>query len=121
MGGEWREVTVGEFAPFNYGKGLPKRARNHSGQVPVYGSNGVVGTHDSALTDGPTVVIGRKGTVGALHYAPGPCWPIDTTFYLTGTDEALTRYRYYLLKSLGLEHMNADSAVPGLNRDAAHA
>jgi hypothetical protein len=35
MGGEWREVTVGEFAPFNYGKGLPKRARNHSGQVPV--------------------------------------------------------------------------------------
>jgi len=33
----------------------------------------------------------------------------------------LLRFKYYLLKSLGLEHMNADSAVPGLNRDAAHA
>jgi len=27
---------------------------------------------------------------------------------------------YYLLKSIGLESMNADSAVPGLNREAAH-
>src|SRR5690606_31442570 len=30
-------------------------------------------------------------------------------------------FKYYLLKSLGLDRMNADSAVPGLNRDAAHA
>jgi type I restriction enzyme S subunit len=121
MAGEWREVTVGELAPFAYGKGLTEGQRNSTGRVPVYGSNGVVGFHDASLTNGPTVVIGRKGTVGAVHYTAVPCWPIDTTFYVTGTDPLLVRYRYYLLKSLGLEHMNADSAVPGLNRDAAHA
>ena len=121
MVGEWREVTVGELAPFAYGKGLTEGQRNSTGRVPVYGSNGVVGFHDASLTNGPTVVIGRKGTVGAVHYSAVPCWPIDTTFYVTGTDPLLVRYRYYLLKSLGLEHMNADSAVPGLNRDAAHA
>lgn len=67
------------------------------------------------------MIIGRKGSVGAVHYSPGPCWPIDTTFYVVDDNPARLRFKYYLLKALGLEHMNADSAVPGLNRNAAHA
>ena len=121
MAGEWRTVTLGEFAPFTYGKGLPEHRRDPSGHVPVFGSNGVVGAHSEALTSGPTVIIGRKGTVGAVHYSAKPCWAIDTTFYVTDPDPNVLRFKYYLLKSLGLEHMNADSAVPGLNREAAHA
>ena len=119
--GGWRETTLGEFAPFRYGKSLPASKRIPSGRVPVLGSNGVVGHHDSALTDGPTVIIGRKGTAGAIHYSPVPCWPIDTTFFVTGSDAELLRFRYYALGALGLDGMNTDSAVPGLNRDAAHA
>lgn len=121
MKNEWRKVALGEFAPFTYGKSLPVRKRNPSGQVPVFGSNGVVGYHDSALTDGPTIIIGRKGTAGAVHYSPGPCYPIDTTFFFTDHDAELVRFKYYALSSLGLEDMNTDSAVPGLNRNAAHA
>jgi len=121
MAGEWQDITIGKFAPFAYGKGLPERSRNPNGAFPVFGSNGVVGWHDKPLTEGPTLIIGRKGTVGAVHFSSLPCWPIDTTFYITGYDFTLIRYRYYLLKSLGLEHMNSDSAVPGLNRNAAHA
>ena len=117
----WRKISLGEFAPFSYGKSLPTGKRNPSGCVPVVGSNGVVGYHDSAVTDGPTVVIGRKGTVGAVNYFPNQCWPIDTTFYVTGDDADLTRFKFYALNSLGLVQMNSDSAVPGLNRDAAHA
>jgi len=121
MGSEWRLTTVGEFCPFSYGRGLPKHKRNPQGSVPCLGSNGIVGYHDTPLTQEPTVVIGRKGTVGVVHYSPIPCWPIDTTFYVTSSDSSLLRFKYYLLKSLGLERMNADSAVPGLNREAAHA
>ncbi|MCL6582687.1 MAG: restriction endonuclease subunit S [bacterium] len=121
MAGEWHEVTVGDFAPFAYGKGLPEHQRDPFGDIPVFGSNGTVGVHSEALTSGPTVIIGRKGTVGAVHYSEKPCWPIDTTFYVTDPDTNVLRFKYYLLKSLGLEHMNADSAVPGLNREAAHA
>ena len=117
----WRETTLGEFAPFRYGKSLPASKRNPSGRVPVLGSNGVVGHHDFALTDGPTVIIGRKGTAGAIHYSPVPCWPIDTTFFVTGSDAELVRFKYYALGALGLDGMNTDSAVPGLNRNAAHA
>jgi type I restriction enzyme S subunit len=117
----WRESTVGEFATFRYGKALAASRRVTSGSIPVYGSNGVTGYHDSSLTDGPTIIIGRKGTAGAVHYSSVPCWPIDTTFFVTGCDTELVRFKYYALSALGLETMNADSAVPGLNRDAAHA
>ena len=119
--GGWKTVTLGEFAPFTYGKGLPAGKRNPSGVIPVFGSNGIVGYHDSPLTDGPTIIIGRKGTAGAVHYSPVPCWPIDTTFFICGDDPTLTRFKYYALSVIGLEYMNSDSAVPGLNRSAAHA
>ena len=52
---------------------------------------------------------------------PIPCWPIDTTFFITGDDPDLLKFRYYALKVLPLQEMNSDSAVPGLNRDNAHA
>ena len=120
VSGDWPMVTLGEFAPFSYGKGLRKDIRNPAGHIPVFGSNGHVGWHDKALTDGPTVVIGRKGTVGAVHYSPAPCWPIDTTFFISGGDAELVRFKYYALGALGLGAMNTDSAVPGLNRDASH-
>ena len=114
-------LRIGEWAPFSYGKALPKQKRTATGNVRVYGSSGVVGHHDTALTNGPTIIIGRKGTVGAVHYSPDPCWPIDTTFFIEGDDHVLHRFKYYALKAADLHNMNADSAVPGLNRNEAHA
>ncbi len=121
VSGDWPMVALGEFAPFSYGKGLRRDIRNPTGHIPVFGSNGHVDWHDKALTDGPTVIIGRKGTVGAIHYSPVPCWPIDTTFFISGDNAELMRFKYYALGTLGLGAMNTDSAVPGLNRDASHA
>ncbi len=121
MGDKWRETTIGDFTPFSYGKGLPDRQRNQLGTVPVFGSNGIVGMHSEALVNNAGVIIGRKGTAGAVRFCKYPFWPIDTTFYIESKPNREIRYIYYLLRSLGLEHMNADSAVPGLNRNAAHA
>ncbi len=117
---DWIETDIASFAPFVYGKGLPEEKRNHYGHVPVYGSNGIIGFHDMPLVVNPAVIIGRKGTVGAVHFCEGGCWPIDTTFYHAGEDVDSVRYAYYVLKSVGLNEMNSDSAVPGLNRDNAH-
>ena len=114
------ELTIGTLAPFSYGKGLPESKRI-LGSSPVYGSNGIVGSHNESITRGPTVVVGRKGTVGAVWLSPVPCWPIDTTFFIEFEDLDEARFIYYVLKNSGLEQMNSDSAVPGLNRDAAHA
>ncbi|WP_126457071.1 restriction endonuclease subunit S [Pseudomonas aeruginosa] len=96
-----------------YGKAL-KSTDRVDGQVPVYGSGGITGYHNQALVAGPSVVVGRKGTVGSIYWEDRPFFPIDTVFFVK-TDKPLT-YCYYLLKTLGLEEMNTDAAVPGLNR-----
>lgn len=121
MSSEWLLTTVGEFCPFKYGKGLPERDRR-SGNFGVYSSAGLVGSHDVAFVKTSGVVIGRKGTVGSVTYSAAPFWPIDTSFYIDDQPDVRDiRYTYYLLKTLGLHLMNTDSAVPGLNRENAHA
>ena len=117
----WQETTLGKFCPFSYGKNLPKKVRDNLGKVPVFGSNGVVGHHSKPLIQDRGIIIGRKGTVGTVTFSSIPFWPIDTTFYISEDSRRDLRYTFYLLKSLRMEHMNTDSAVPGLNRNAAHA
>lgn len=116
---QWTKTKLGDFAPFVYGKGLPQ-AKRIKGEFPVYGSNGIVGTHSEPFVTEPSVIIGRKGSVGEVHLATGPSWPIDTAFYALGTKEVDLHFLYYLLKSLPITS-NSDSAVPGLNRDFAHS
>lgn len=118
MSSKWEKTTVGEFSPFKYGKSLPAIARRN-GEVRVYGSNGPVDQHDVALLEGPAIVVGRKGSVGTVVFERGPLWPIDTAFYVDEVNGDL-HFAYYLLSSLGLDLMNTDSAVPGLNRENAH-
>ena len=115
----WRKVSLGEILPLRYGKGLPARDRSESGEYAVFSSAGLTGSHSAPLTTGPSVVIGRKGTIGAAYFCPKPVWPIDTTFYVEPTASTDIRFAYYLINSLPLKKMNNDSAVPGLNR--AHA
>lgn len=118
---DWREITIGEFAPFSYGKSLPERTRI-KGSFKVYGSSGHVGSHNTPLSDVPGIVIGRKGTVGSVTLATEPFWPIDTVFYIIDEPgKRDLRFTFYALSQIGLEYMNSDSAVPGLNRDNAHA
>ena len=114
-----RTCAPGDVLDLAYGKALPA-ARRRPGDVPVYGSGGVSGTHDQPLVEGPGVIVGRKGTVGSVHWAPAGFYPIDTTYYVRRKDQELSwPYAYFLLSNLRLSSMNQDSAVPGLNR--AHA
>lgn len=118
---EWIETTLGEMFPFKYGKNLPAAKRSHAGEFDVVTSAGIVDSHSESLVDEPSIVIGRKGTVGSLTFCPAPCWPTDTAFYTTGSDATDLRFGYYFLHTLPLAEMNNDSAVPGLNRTEAEA
>lgn len=113
-------LPLGEICEFRYGAALPDRLREQ-GPVPVFGSNGQVGSHTLALTDGPTIVIGRKGSIGEINYSSGSCWPIDTTYYI---DKSATkhdlRWLAYALGNLGLNRLNKATGVPGLNRNDAY-
>lgn len=113
------EVALRDVLRLEYGKSLAA-ARRIDGDVDVFGSGGIVGTHNEPLLSGPGVIVGRKGTAGAVHWAPRDFFPIDTTYYVVPVDgDASLVFCLHLLKSLGLNEMNSDSAVPGLNREEA--
>lgn len=111
----WRIARVEEVIDLAYGKSLPKTARRE-GVVPVYGSGGVGGTHNVALAEGPGIIVGRKGTVGSLFWEPGDFFAIDTVFYVVPHPQVSMYFVWELLRTLGLDGMNTDAAVPGLNR-----
>lgn len=113
----WEVKRLDSILELAYGKAL-KASDRVTGEFPVYGSGGVTGFHDHSLVAGPGVVVGRKGTVGSLYWEDRPFFPIDTVFYVRSS-LPLT-YCYYLLQTLGLEEMNTDAAVPGLNRRNAY-
>lgn len=112
----WKINKLGDLAPLNYGKAL-KSTERKEGHVPVYGSSGIVGMHNTALIDKDAIVVGRKGNVGSLFFSPEPCFPIDTVFYI-----APEKASYWLFLALHqLTFLNSDAAVPGLNRTFAHS
>lgn len=113
-----RPARLGDILRLEYGKALPA-ANRLAGEVPVFGSNGMTGNHNVPLIGGPAVIVGRKGTIGLVHWSHVPCFPIDTTFYVVPDPEYPLLAAYFALQSAGLPNMNSDSAVPGLNRDAA--
>ena len=116
----WRESQIGDEIELAYGKSLPANARE-VGAVEVFGSNGCVGSHSTALIPGPGIVIGRKGSVGKIAYSYEDFWPIDTTYYVVNKNDHDWRFLYHLLSSVGLDGLNSHSAVPGLNREIAYS
>lgn len=112
----WTPVRMDSLIELAYGKALKKTDRVE-GEFPVYGSGGITGTHNTHLVEGPGIIVGRKGTVGSIYWEQQNFYPIDTVFYVKPKDGISLEYVYYLLQTLGLDSMNTDAAVPGLNRN----
>jgi type I restriction enzyme S subunit len=112
----WERKKLGEVAPLSYGKGLKEEDRI-PGPFPVFGSSGVVGTHEKSLAQGPGIIVGRKGNVGSVFWSEEDFYPIDTVYFI-GRDKSSLCLYYSLLHT---SFMSTDVAVPGLNRDLAHS
>jgi type I restriction enzyme S subunit len=117
----WGLAQLGEIITFEYGKGLTEDKRDTKGKVPVYGSSGIVGYHSVPLVNKPCIIVGRKGAVGSVYLSEVPCWPIDTTYYITPPHGLDLHFLSYLLTALGLVSLDRSTAIPGLNRNDAYA
>ena len=112
----WERKQVGDVLTLNYGKAL-KELDRIEGPIPVYGSSGVVGTHNEALVKGPGIIVGRKGNVGSVYWIESDFWPIDTVYFIESFQS-----NYFLLHNLQHQSFqNSDGAVPGLNRNYAYS
>ncbi len=114
-------TTLGEALPIKYGKARNESHGYVAESVPVYGSSGVIGEFDRALTAGPTLIIGRKGSAGSIHYSATPCWPIDTVYYAEAPRDSTLHYFRYLLEHLRLGQHDKSTAIPSLGRDDYNA
>ena len=112
----WRKNLIKDVLTLNYGKALKAETRI-AGNIPVYGSSGVIGSHSKALVKGPGIVVGRKGNVGSIFWVHADFFPIDTVYFVTA--EESDYFIYFAL--LYTTFINTDVAVPGLNRDMAYS
>ena len=115
---EWKEYKLGDILNFRRGHDLPK-SKMKIGDIPVAGSNGIIGYHDTATPVSPCITIGRSGNVGT-PYIYDKCWAHNTVLYVDDFKGNNPLYLYYLLKTLPLSSFGGGSAVPTLNRNHIH-
>ena len=89
------------------------------GDIPVAGSNGIIGFHNVSTPISPCITIGRSGNVGT-PYIYDKCWAHNTVLYIDDYKGNDPKYLYYLLKTLPLSSFGGGSAVPTLNRNHIH-
>ena len=115
---EWIECTLGDVLNFRRGYDLP-HSEMRGGDVPVAGSNGVIGYHDVATSISPVITIGRSGNVGT-PFMYEKAWAHNTTLFIDDFKGNDPLYLYYLVKTLPLSSFGGGSAVPTLNRNHIH-
>jgi type I restriction enzyme S subunit len=117
----WRKVKLGEWIELKYGFGLSEEKRV-KGNVPVYGSSGIVGYHNKPAVNTQGIIIGRKGNVGAVYFSNKSFYPIDTVYFIDALKKkGDLKFFYYLLKTIDFKKVDINVGVPGLNRDTAHS
>ncbi len=113
----WDVMSLGKFLALQRGHDLNENQRR-PGNIPVMGSAGQNGFHDTAIAKGPGVVIGRSGaSFGQAHYCKNDYWPHNTAIYVTdfrGNDPC---FSYYFLKSMDFRRYNSGGAQQSLNRN----
>jgi type I restriction enzyme, S subunit len=115
----WETVRIGRKITLQRGVDITKDEQNE-GSVPVVSSGGISSYHDTALANGPGVLVGRKGTAGAVYYIETDFWPHDTTLWVREFGNSFPKYVYYKLSSMELGSFDTGSSNPTVNRNLIH-
>ena len=92
------------------------------GNVPVYGSGGIMTYVSEASHSGPSVLIPRKGSLRNVYYVDEPFWNVDTIFATEINRELVhPRYLYHFLLNSHLDELNQAGGVPSLTQSTLNA
>ena len=87
------------------------------GNIPIYGSGGIMGYVNAYSYDKPTVLIPRKGTITNIFYLEEPFWNVDTIYYTEiDTTQILPKYFYHFMKTVDLTKLDTGSGRPSLTQ-----
>ena len=107
----WKVEKLEELVNIKYGKdhrSLP------DGDIPVYGSGGLIRYISEAIYTSESVLIPRKGTLSNVMLVNHPFWSVDTMFYTEINKPNFAKFLFQLLKRKDLASMNVGSAVPSM-------
>jgi type I restriction enzyme S subunit len=113
----WNRTAFENALVLQRGFDLPIQARE-DGDVPIYGSTGINGSHNKAKVQGPGVVTGRSGTLGEVHYVPHNFWPLNTALWVKEFKQVTPLFSLFLLREMDLKQYNGGVSVPSLDRKA---
>ncbi|MFM1538615.1 restriction endonuclease subunit S [Helcococcus bovis] len=112
-----KRYALSELAIIKYGKNQ-KKVLSEDGNIPIYGTGGLMGYATTALYDKPSILIGRKGTIGKVKYVEHPFWTVDTLFYtIINTDIVIPKYLYYVMSLIDLNNYNEGTTIPSLRTE----
>jgi len=116
---KWRAAKLEDLVFFQRGFDITKDQQTE-GPYPVISSSGITSYHGEFKVNGPGVVIGRKGTVGSVHFAANDYWPHDTTLWSKDLHGNSARYVYYFLQTVDFKRFDVGNSNPTLNRNHIH-
>jgi type I restriction enzyme, S subunit len=119
MANDWRPSNWGDEVTLEYGKAIRGYSQTH-GKYRVFGSNGPIGWTSDALTQGPGVVLGRKGAYRGVEFCREPFWVIDTAYYVVPKTDLDMRWLYYAVKHYELGEVDDGSPIPSTTRAAVY-
>ena len=109
---KWKEYKLGEIVEIKYGKdhkALP------DGDIPVYGSGGIMRYANRAIYNDESILIPRKGSLNNIFYRNKPFWTVDTMFWTKiNKNEVFPKFLFYQLTTIDYTILNVGSAVPSL-------
>ena len=107
----WIKCVVTDLLDIKYGK---DHKFLNDGNIPVYGSGGIMRKVEPILYSGESVLIPRKGSLNNILYVSGDFWTIDTMFYSVPKRLNIAKYVYLFLSQLDMYSFNTGAAVPSM-------
>lgn len=115
MPNNWKTYKLSDALEIKYGKDHKKV---QDGNIPIYGTGGIMRYGNQALYDKETILIPRKGSLNNIYYLKEPFWSVDTIFWSKINEEvAFPKYLFYNLKVLDFASMDVGSAIPSLTTE----
>lgn len=108
---EWSCGKIGNLIKIGNGKDHKNLS---CGNIPVYGSGGIIRHVNQGLYKGESILIPRKGTLNNIIYVNGEFWTVDTMFYSIPKTKNTAIYTYYSVKLYDFEKLNTGTGVPSM-------
>lgn len=88
------------------------------GNIPVYGTVELPFKTCGEFKEGPTVLLGRKGSIDTPHWVDGKYWNVDTAFDTKVIENYNMRYFWYLANIIDINPYKSTTAVPSMTQSA---